>query len=103
MLGGGTKCNSRRNWRKKKYDKKTPCNNQSRKSVSCITNPVEQLSSGAVLQEKINSWSLFPMTKESHNVGMDEHLTESKCYKLYPVKLKSAKISSLPYGCRPPF
>lgn len=40
----------------------------------CLTYPVEQLSSGAILQEEVDGRSLFPMAKKTHNVGVVEHL-----------------------------
>lgn len=40
--------------------------------VKCLTYTVKQLSSRAVFQEEVHSWTLFPMPKKTHNVGMAE-------------------------------
>lgn len=44
------------------------------RAVVCLTNSIEQFSSGAVLQKEVHSRSFFPMAEKSYNVVMVEHL-----------------------------
>ena len=44
----------------------------------CLTDSVEQLPSGAVLQEEVDRRPFLPMAKKTHNVGVVEDLPNSK-------------------------
>lgn len=50
------------------------CQNRLMTSAVCLTYPVKQLSSRAVFQEKVHSWTFFPMPKKPYDVVMVEHL-----------------------------
>lgn len=47
-------------------------------AVVSLTYSVEQLSSGAVLQEQIHSSTFLSMAKKTNDVGVFEHLPEQK-------------------------
>lgn len=48
--------------------------------VKCLTYTVKQLSSRAVFQEEVHSWTLFPMPKKTYNVGMAKYLLTKSTY-----------------------